>query len=93
MMPRSNRIWFFRAVVELFGEPKLAGKIALRGGTSLNKLFIRPQCRYPKDIDLVQTEAAPIGPILDAIRAKLDPWLGKTFAKGIWRQRNARLSF
>jgi predicted nucleotidyltransferase component of viral defense system len=66
-----------RAVVELFGEPKLAGKIALRGGTALNKLFIRPQCRYSEDIDLVQTEAAPIGPILDAIRARLDPWLGK----------------
>ena len=66
-----------RAVLELFSEPKLAGKIALRGGTALNKLFIRPQCRYSEDIDLVQTQAAPIGPILDAIRAKLDPWLGK----------------
>ena len=45
-----------RAVVELFGEPKLSGKIALRGGTALNKLYIRPQCRYSEDIDLVQTQ-------------------------------------
>jgi len=66
-----------RAVVELFGDTKLANMIALRGGTALNKLFIRPPCRYSEDIDLVQTEAAPIGPILDAIREKLDPWLGK----------------
>ncbi len=66
-----------RAVVELFSDTKLAGKIALRGGTALNKLFIRPPRRYSEDIDLVQTEAAPIDPILDAMREKLDPWLGK----------------
>lgn len=66
-----------RAVVELFGEPKLTGKIALRGGTSLNKLFILPANRYSEDIDLVQTEAAPIGSVLDAIRERLDSWLGK----------------
>lgn len=70
-----------RAVVELFGEPKLAGKIALRGGTSLNKLFIKPQCRYSEDIDLVQTQAEAIGPVLDAIRKNLDPWLGKPARK------------
>jgi len=66
-----------RAVVELFGEKELAGKIALRGGTSLNKLFIQPASRYSEDIDLVQTESGPAGPLLDAIRARLDSWLGK----------------
>lgn len=66
-----------RAVIELFSEPGLAGKIALRGGTALQKLFIRPPCRYSEDIDLVQSESGPIGPILDACRARLDPWLGK----------------
>src|SRR5208282_5441753 len=70
-----------RAVVELFGEPKLAGKIALRGGTSLNKLYVQQQSRYSEDIDLVQTEPAPIGPILDAIRGKIDSWLGKPARK------------
>ena len=33
--------------------------------------------RYSEDIDLVQREAGRIGPILDACRAKLDPWLRK----------------
>jgi predicted nucleotidyltransferase component of viral defense system len=66
-----------RAVVELFATPDLAGTIALRGGTSLNKLFVEPAVRYSEDIDLVQTEPGRIGPMLDAIRAKLDPWLGK----------------
>ncbi len=65
-----------RAVIELFSEPKLKDKIALRGGTALQKLFIRPPCRYSEDIDLVQTEAGPIGPVLDGCRATLDPWLG-----------------
>jgi predicted nucleotidyltransferase component of viral defense system len=66
-----------RAVVEMFAEPTLAGKIALRGGTALQKLVIISPLRYSEDIDLVQTEAAPIGTILDALRATLDPWLGK----------------
>ena len=66
-----------RAVVELFHEPQLADHIALRGGTSLNKLFVIPASRYSEDIDLVQTQAGPAGPLIDAIRKKLDPWLGK----------------
>lgn len=66
-----------RATVELFGEPKLVDKIALRGGTALHKLILCPPRRYSEDIDLVQTEAAPIGSILDAVRGTLDPWLGK----------------
>ncbi len=65
-----------RAVVELFSEAGLKDTIALRGGTAMNKLFIRPACRYSEDIDLVQTKAAPIGPILDLIRGRLDAWLG-----------------
>jgi predicted nucleotidyltransferase component of viral defense system len=66
-----------RAVIELFAEPRLAGKLALRGGAALHKLFISPPCRYSEDIDLVQTQAGPIGPILDLIRENLDAWLGK----------------
>ena len=65
-----------RAVVEVFSGASLADLIALRGGTALNKLFIRPARRYSEDIDLVQTEPAPIGPILDSIRGCLDAWLG-----------------
>lgn len=66
-----------RAVVDLFAEPSIADKLALRGGTALNKLFIRPPSRYSEDIDLVQTTAGTIGPLLDAIRARLDSWLGR----------------
>ncbi len=66
-----------RAVVELFSNSDLAGQIALRGGAALNKIFIHPASRYSEDIDLVQTQAGPIGPLLDAIRDKLDSWLGK----------------
>jgi predicted nucleotidyltransferase component of viral defense system len=65
-----------RAVVEIFSTPELSGKLALRGGTALNKLFVAEPVRYSEDIDLVQVVPGPIGPILDALRAKLDPWLG-----------------
>jgi len=65
------------AVMELFAAPSLTGKLALRGGTSLHKLFVQPSCRYSEDIDLVQVEPGPIGPIADAIQATLNPWLGK----------------
>jgi predicted nucleotidyltransferase component of viral defense system len=34
-----------RALVELFANPLVAGKVALRGGTALNKLFIQPASR------------------------------------------------
>lgn len=69
-----------RAVIQLFSDPALAGKIAMRGGTALHKLFLSPALRYSEDIDLVQSEPGPIGPILDAIRAQLNPWLGKARA-------------
>lgn len=66
-----------RAAVELFADADLSELIALRGGTALNKLFVSPGVRYSEDIDLVQTKAGAAGPLIDAIRAKLDPWLGK----------------
>jgi predicted nucleotidyltransferase component of viral defense system len=70
-----------RALIEIFEVPTLAESLALRGGTSLNKLFIQPPCRYSEDIDLVQATAAPIGPVINAIRGTLDPWLGKPARK------------
>jgi predicted nucleotidyltransferase component of viral defense system len=66
-----------RAAVELFADESLTGTIALRGGTSLHKLFLHPPHRYSEDIDLVQIEAGPIGSVIDAVRGNLDPWLGK----------------
>ena len=66
-----------RALVEIFSDTALADRLAFRGGTALYKLFVRPAPRYSEDIDLVQIHAEAIGPTFDAIRARLDPWLGK----------------
>ena len=66
-----------RALVNIFGHPDLAGRLAFRGGTALYKLHVHPAVRYSEDIDLVQIPAESIGPTIDALRATLDPWLGK----------------
>ena len=65
-----------RALVEIFSDAALPAAFAFRGGTALHKLFFQPAARYSEDIDLVQIAAEPIGPALDALRARLDPWLG-----------------
>ena len=55
-----------RALVEIFRHPALADSLALRGGTALSKLQLRPPVRYSEDIDLVQTAARPAGPAVSA---------------------------
>jgi predicted nucleotidyltransferase component of viral defense system len=65
-----------RALVELFADPMLARELRFRGGTALHKLHLTKPLRYSEDIDLVRTEAGPIGPILRRIRENLEPWLG-----------------
>lgn len=64
-----------RALVEIFSHPLLAEQLAFRGGTALFKLHL-PPARYSEDIDLVQVKAGPIGPVMDALQEKLNPWLG-----------------
>lgn len=64
-----------RALIEIFQDPGLSHVLSLRGGTALHKLYVRPPRRYSEDIDFVQVEPGPIGPTLDAIRARLDPLL------------------
>ncbi len=66
-----------RAIVDIFSAPFLAETLAFRGGTALHKLFIQPPGRYSEDIDLVQIKEGPIGPILEALRKQLNPWLGE----------------
>lgn len=66
-----------RIIVEIFSDPLLAKKLAFRGGTALHKLFMQQPERYSEDIDLVMIEQGAIGAILDAIRFKLDSWLGE----------------
>lgn len=64
-----------RALCDLFNAPALRGMIAFRGGTAVHKLLFARPLRYSEDIDLVQTQPAPIGPTVDAIREAL-AWLG-----------------
>lgn len=66
-----------RALVEIFRHPVLSQQLVFRGGTALHKLFLSPPRRYSEDIDLVQIEAGPIGPIFDGLRDALEPLLGK----------------
>jgi predicted nucleotidyltransferase component of viral defense system len=66
-----------RALVEIFSHPLLKTAVAFRGGTALYKLHILPPARYSEDIDLVQVNAGPAGPIMDALRTIFDPWLGE----------------
>jgi predicted nucleotidyltransferase component of viral defense system len=65
-----------RALCDLFNAPALAERIAFRGGTAIHKLLFKQPLRYSEDIDLMQTQAEPIGPTVDAIRDAL-AWLGK----------------
>ncbi|HVU87584.1 MAG TPA: nucleotidyl transferase AbiEii/AbiGii toxin family protein [Pirellulales bacterium] len=65
-----------RALCDLFGSERLAGKIAFRGGTAIHKLLFKQPLRYSEDIDLVQTTAEPIGETAKAIHEALS-WIGK----------------
>ncbi len=65
-----------RALVEIFNHPLVANSLAFRGGTALYKLHLSP-VRYSEDIDLVQVQPGPIGPVMDALQEKLNAWLGK----------------
>lgn len=66
-----------RALVAIYADPLLRTALRFRGGTALNKLHFSPPLRYSEDIDLVRTTAGPIGPIIDQLRAVLEPWLGR----------------
>lgn len=70
-----------RAIVELFGNERVAEAMTFRGGTALHKLFLAVPGRYSEDIDLVQVAAGPIGPVIDGIRSTLDGWLGEPVRK------------
>ena len=78
-----------RALVEIFSDPVLGGALAFRGGTALYKLYLTPPARYSEDIDLVQVEPGPAGPMMDALRNALDPWLGQAR----WKQSEGRVTF
>lgn len=66
-----------RALVEIYCDPVLADALVFRGGTALHKLFLSPAARYSEDLDFVQREGSPIGPVLDHLQERLNPWLGE----------------
>lgn len=51
--------------------------VRIRGGTALNKLHYPFPYRYSEDIDLVLVFEGPLGPILERLRAVVEPWLGR----------------
>lgn len=65
-----------RALVDLYNEPYIKDALVFRGGTALNKLFLKPPARYSEDLDFVQKRPEPIGKTINAIRELLKPWLG-----------------
>src|ERR1700737_477272 len=80
-----------RALVGLYNDSYIKDALVFRGGTALNKLFIKPPARYSEDIDFVQKRAEPIGKTIEAIRNLLKPWLGDP----AWKitQRSAKLIY
>ena len=78
-----------RVLVEIFSHPLLREALAFRGGTALYKLHLKPAARYSEDIDLVQAQAGPAGPIMEALCSVLDPWLGAPQ----WKQTEGRVTF
>lgn len=69
-----------RALVEIFSDDFLKGKLVFRGGTALHKIYLQPQTRYSEDIDLVQTNAEPIRQTLHGLRERLS-FLGTPVVK------------
>jgi len=64
-----------RALIALYNNEHIRNTLVFRGGTALNKLYLKPPQRYSEDIDFVQLKTAPIGPTLRAISQVMDPWL------------------
>ncbi len=78
-----------KALVDIFTHPVLYKALAFRGGTALYKLHVKPPPRYSEDIDLVLVKAEPAGPIMEALREVLNPWLGDPR----YKQSQGRVTF
>lgn len=70
-----------RMLVALFQNECIHGRLIFRGGTALQKLFLPEPLRFSEDIDLVQREPGPIGPLFDSIRKIFQDWLGEPTRK------------
>jgi len=65
----------------LFRDEHIHDSLIFRGGTALHKLFFPEPLHFSEDIDLVQRETGPIGPLFDRIRETFREWLGKPVRK------------
>ena len=79
-----------RALVSLYQNQKIKQSLIFRGGTALNKIYLKPSARYSEDLDFVQTTAEPIGETIDAIRNALN-WLGEP--NRLLTERSAKLVY
>jgi len=66
-----------RALVEISNDDFLSKELRFRGGSALNKLHFPKPYRYSEDIDLTRTTEGPVGPIVERLRAVLEPWMGR----------------
>ena len=66
-----------RALIEIYNNNHLKGKIAFRGGTALHKLVFPSPLRYSEDIDLNRLEKGPAKKIIDEVRVSLNEMLGE----------------
>jgi len=57
-----------RLLVELYSDELISANLAFRGGTALNKLFLKNPYRYSEDLDFVQIKAGDIGAVLTVLR-------------------------
>lgn len=71
-----------KIIIELYRDSLISENLALRGGTAIQKLCLKSSNRYSEDLDFVQINAGPIGPVINRIRKILDSWLGYP----IWKQ-------
>ena len=65
-----------RALISLYNDKKIRDSLIFRGGTALNKIYLKPASRYSEDLDFVQKDREMPGEIIEAVRTALD-WLGK----------------
>ncbi len=57
-----------RLLIELYSSKIITENLAFRGGTALNKLFLKIPYRYSEDLDFVQIKTGDIGAILSELR-------------------------
>lgn len=82
-----------RVLVEIFSHETISPQITLRGGTALNKIYVAPPLRFSEDIDLVQREPGPIGPIINPMQSLLEPVLGDADVELSARSATLRYKF